>query len=274
MIILERGNKGDLEIFDAPESVLPESELQRYKISSASDGADSSKEAIDIYKMEYERCAQRYNDLYSAAWTNFSYMALVAGGILSFGGSRFVTPFTALLACLPLLFWWLATFEPLNRYGDHVQTQIVKIEKALNALSISQLTGVPEEARKGLTHFEDFAKRGGPETPSKIEYLLLWLLFAGCLLLALSTFLNFRVRAVTLILVAVLALVALIELVFKAKRQHGVKLVKREYLRVRFRVRIAAFVLLITAICFGVRVGQMLKQHESLTVPISKNADH
>jgi hypothetical protein len=273
MILLKRDNKGKLEIYEVPESVMPESELKKHKIFSSDNREDCDKEAIDIYKMEYERCAQRYNDLYNAAWTNFSYMALVAGGILSFGGARFVTPFTAFLACLPLLFWWLATFEPLNRYGDHVETQILKIEKALNALSISKLKDVADEARKGLTHFEDFAKRGGAEKPSRIEYLLILFVFVGLLLVALNTFLNIYVRSVWITLLAVLMVIALIELIVKKRRQQALRLVRREYPRVRFRVRIAAFVLLITAICFGVRVGQMLKRHESLTVPISKTSE-
>jgi hypothetical protein len=261
------------DIFEISDSLLVKAAQQK-PVSEDNEGNSVHKEAIEIYKMEYERCAQRYNDLYNAAWTNFSYMALVAGGILSFGGSRFVTPFTAFLACLPLLFWWLATFEPLNRYGDHVETQILKIEKALNALSISQLKDVAEEARKGLTHFEDFAKRGGTEKPSKIEYLLLCSIFVVLMLLALSTFLNIYVPALSIALVAVLIMLVLIELIFKERRRQGMSLLKREYPRVRFRVRIAAFMLLITAICFGVRVGQMLKRHEPLTVPISKTSEH
>ena len=124
------------------------------------------KEAVEIYKMEYEKAAERYNNLYNAAWTNFSYMALVAGGLLTFGGARFVTPVTALLACIPLLFWWIATFEPLNRYGDKVLKELGDIENALNALCISQ--DFPPDARKGLTHFRRFADRGKNE-PLSVE---------------------------------------------------------------------------------------------------------
>ena len=262
------------DTFEISDSLLVESEQQK-PTSAANKGDSVYKEAIEIYKMEYESCAQRYNDLYNAAWTNFSYMALVAGGILSFGGARFVTPFTAFLACLPLLFWWLATFEPLNRYGDHVETQILKIEKALNALSISQLKGVAEDAKKGLTHFEDFANlRRGTQKPSKIEYLLLGSVFVLLLLLSLSTFLNIQVRALSITLTAILIAFTLIELIFKERRRQGIKLVTREYPRVRFRVRIAAFVLLITVICFGIKVAQMLKAHEPLTVPISMTSEH
>jgi hypothetical protein len=274
MVILKQGNKGQLEIFEVSESVLPDEELRKYKIFSVDKGEDGSKEAIEIYKMEYERCAERYNDLYNAAWTNFSYMALVAGGILSFGGSRFVTPFTAFLACLPLLFWWLATFEPLNRYGDHVETQILKIEKALNALSISRLTNVPDEARKGLTHFEDFAKRGSVEKPTRIEYLMLGSTVVVLLQFAMNTFLGIQNWVLSTSAEGVLIICILIELIFKDRRRKGIRLARREYPRVRFRVRLAACVVLIVAVCFGVRVGQLLKQHQSLTVPISSATEH
>jgi hypothetical protein len=274
MVILKQGNKGKLEIFEVSESVLSDEELQKYKVFSADKGEDGSKEAIDIYKMEYERCAQRYNDLYNAAWTNFSYMALVAGGILSFGGSRFVTPFTAFLACLPLLFWWLATFEPLNRYGDLVETQILKIEKALNALSISRLTNVPDDAKKGLTHFEDFAKRGGVQKPTKIECLILVSAFVVLLLFAMNTFLGLQNRVLSAGAAALLVISILIELKVKDRRRYGITLARREYPRVRFRVRFAACVVLIVAVCFGVRVGQLLRQSQSLTVPISSATDH
>lgn len=168
MIILKRGNKGDLEVFEAPESALPELTKPKYKIFSPDDPRENYKDAIDIYKMEYERCAQRYNDLYNAAWTNFSYMVLVAGGLLTFAGVRFVTPLTVFLACLPLLFWWVATFEPLNRYGDKVEKELESIEKALTALCIEPVksdNSFPEDAKKGLRHFQDFAKRGKNQPP-------------------------------------------------------------------------------------------------------------
>src|SRR6266536_3325472 len=113
--------------------------------------ADSPyKEALDIYKMEYERAAQRYNDLYNSAWTNFSYMALISGGLLTFGGARFVAAVTVFLACLPLLFWWAASFEPLNRYGDKVQDELKNIEEALRELLIS--IGLPQPTENRPAH--------------------------------------------------------------------------------------------------------------------------
>ena len=150
MRIFKRKN-GDFETLEIPDSVPLE--LQKLGAGSAEGNqiSISATVAIDLYKLEYERCAQRYNDLYNSAWTNFSYMVLVAGGIVTFGGERFVTSLTVFLACLPLLFWWAATFEPLNRYGDKVEDEIVRIEEALHAIGV--FAGLKSPANQGLQHF-------------------------------------------------------------------------------------------------------------------------
>jgi len=183
---------------------ISEEQLKQYKTVSASSGPISfNKEAIDVYKMEYETCARRYNDLYTAAWTNFSYMALFAGGILTFGGSRFIVPLTVFLACLPLLFWWVATFEPLNKYGDQVQKDLGNIERAIDAHCFPTKpvlaetpkppgpTAVPSDyANKGLTHYRDFAKRESRQssvprelTQSSVPRVRSVVRIAGCIML-------------------------------------------------------------------------------------------
>jgi hypothetical protein len=112
---------------------------------------------------------------------------------------------TVFLACLPLLFWWLATFEPLNRYGDDVLKELCEVEKALNALFVSEY--LPQEAMKGLTHFQNFAKHG-----------------------------------------------------------HGVL---RKYHRVRYVVRVAAIILLLTMFALAIKIGCLVMQGQPLTVSAS-----
>ena len=115
---------------------------------------------IEFYKVEYERGAQRFNDIYVAIWTNFSYMALVAGGIVTFGSNILrnissvnlmsastVNPIAhtfdstadpwsleipALIAMIPLFFWYMATFIPLNEYGDQALERLQTLEKLIN----------------------------------------------------------------------------------------------------------------------------------------------
>jgi hypothetical protein len=243
------------------------------------------KEAVEIYKMEYEKAAQRYNDLYNAAWTNFSYMALVAGGLLTFGGARFVTPLTGFLACLPLLFWWVATFEPLNRYGDKVENELGDVERALNALCISD--DFPKDARKGLTHFQHFATREHDRSAKKIivKHVIAVLLFLPSLLFAMSKFLD-KDKPPLLAIGLVVAVVFISSIAFQligiskerrnslwSRPQKELKSALRESRRVRNRVRIAALVLLITAICFGFRVWRLQSDGKTLIVQPSKASE-
>jgi hypothetical protein len=248
MVMLKRTNNGS-EQFEIPDS-------------------SPYKEAIEIYKMEYEKAVQRYNDLYNSAWTNFSYMALVAGGLLTFGGARFVTPLTAFLACLPLLFWWVATFEPLNRYGDMVQKELGDIEKALNALCISEV--FPEEAQKGLSHFRNFASREHDKSRKRVivEHGIALLIFLPILLVTMDTFLRNDAPPLmfTAKIVGGLVIVSFIGQLME-RRFKAVGTAVTEMRRVRNRVRIAAAVILIAAICFGLRVYRIATEGGSLTVP-------
>jgi hypothetical protein len=255
MIILKRGNNEKVEV-EIPDSA-------------------PYKEAVEIYKMEYEKAVERYNNLYNAAWTNFSYMALVAGGLLTFGGARFVTPLTAFLACLPLLFWWVATFEPLNRYGDKVEKELGDVEKALNALCISD--DFPKDAQKGLTHFQNFATREHDRSAKKIvvKHIIAVLLFLPSLLFAMSTFLD-KDKPPLLAVGVVVGLVFVFSLTCQllGKRYQEMKSALKETRRVRNRVRIAALVLLITAICFGFRVWRLHSDGRTLIVPPSKASEN
>lgn len=137
---------------------IPDDVLAKYEETPDTIGTSSSEQALDLYKMEYERCAQRYDDLYQAAWTNFSYIALIAGAILTFGNDSFMTELSIFVATLPLLFWWIATFEPLNRYGDQVQARAGVIEKLINELvGFSKMDDIV--GQKGLRHFQDYERR-------------------------------------------------------------------------------------------------------------------
>jgi hypothetical protein len=268
LVTIKRKIGQELEVFE-----ISESDLQQFKVGSVSTPQPSSnKDAIDLLKMEYETCAKRYNDLYSAAWTNFSYMALFAGGILTFGGTRFVTPLTAFLACLPLLFWWIATFEPLNRYGDDVQADLGKTERALNALTIATMVDIPQEAKRGLSHFQDFANRAGKTSTPRI--VVKWgiglIYFVLLLLIALVIFMDLQLQLNRLLLLltilGLISLVLLISFERESRGGSGIGVAFKQVRRVRFLVRASAAILLITAICFGAKVGQLIQNGRSLTV--------
>src|SRR5581483_11572416 len=52
------------------------------------------------------------------------------------------------LALLPLIFWFMATFEPLNRYGDGVKKRLAEIERRVAPIFGTRAT---------LGHFGEFA---------------------------------------------------------------------------------------------------------------------
>jgi hypothetical protein len=86
----------------------------------------------ELYKLEYERAAIRYEDIYRAVWQIFSYLAAVTAALLTFGADRFQPNLFWSLVCVPLLFWFWATYWPLNRYGDICLDRLVEAEKLLN----------------------------------------------------------------------------------------------------------------------------------------------
>jgi len=116
---------------------------------------DDDKQKLEAFKVEYQKAADRYDNIYKAIWTNFSYMAIVSGGILTFGKDKLGVYMAGLLAYVPLLFWWLASFEPMNRYGDRLVDRLAEIEKRINTL----LNMADNNHAQGLRHFINYQDR-------------------------------------------------------------------------------------------------------------------
>src|SRR5687768_6985149 len=61
------------------------------EIASISEPRDDQQrqEWLELKKLEYIRTGDRYENIYRAIWQNFSYMAVLAGGILTFASRTF-----------------------------------------------------------------------------------------------------------------------------------------------------------------------------------------
>jgi len=259
-----------------------EAAIEVRKVTGAAPPA-LAKDTLEAYKLEYEKCAQRYDDVYKAAWTNFSYMAIVAGAILTFGGDRFLPELSAFLACIPLLFWWLASFEPLNRYGDQVIERLSCIELILtNLYSLDTLTPKQTAAvarHKGLRHFRNFKEREkkGIKIPAskKFRWAIAGIIFFfGLLRLGLIISAIWRFNALVDISLAVLVFISLIVWLvveYQCFKRH-LRDTLRQFMRVRFVVRCFAALLLVTAICLGIRVYQ-LHVNENKPLLIKKDSE-
>jgi hypothetical protein len=107
---------------------------------------------FELYKLEYERAAIRYEDIYKAVWQIFSYMTAVSGALLAFGGDRFQENLFWFLASAPLVYWFLGTYIPLNTYGTNIGARLSAIEGQLNSdygVSLSQYRNFEQRKTKG-----------------------------------------------------------------------------------------------------------------------------
>jgi hypothetical protein len=101
-------------------------------------------------------------------------MTAVAAAILSFGGQRFYGEPLAVLASIPLIFWFWSTYVPLNRYGEQALDNLVTIEGRITT-----------EAQATVDHFQSFRSNrpGAPRARHAIyvSMILLHLAFVWSL---------------------------------------------------------------------------------------------
>ena len=96
------------------------------------DATNDTDRKFEIFKLEYERAAERYENIYKAVWQNFSYMSALAAGIVAFGSQALPLTLVAALALIPLVFWFYATFVPMDRYGQLTRARLGFIEAIIN----------------------------------------------------------------------------------------------------------------------------------------------
>ncbi len=127
-----------------------EQEGARVDIQSRVALKETTKAWFDLLKLEYEKAADRYDNIYRAIWQNFSYMAVLAGGILTFGSKDLDRVFVYFLALTPLTFWFVATFLPMDHYGDETRKRLSSIEDQINLIYF------PKKTDPQLKHFKLF----------------------------------------------------------------------------------------------------------------------
>jgi hypothetical protein len=68
--------------------------------------------------MEYEKAAERYENLYRALWQNFSYLSLLSAAILTFGSNQLETWATVFFAGCLCAFGFSCSLFLLMRMGE------------------------------------------------------------------------------------------------------------------------------------------------------------
>ena len=115
---------------------------------------DLNEAALQLYKLEYEKSAERYDNIYRSMWTIFSYLTAVAAGFLAFGPERIERHALICIAAIPLLFWFWTTYMPLDRYGNEVIKRLGKIECILDRDFKVDLNHFKPQAHKELSVFK------------------------------------------------------------------------------------------------------------------------
>jgi hypothetical protein len=88
----------------------------------------------EIYLAEYAQCADSYRHTYQTIWSAGSVFFAVSGGILALQAKSGSAGSAALwaLALLPIWFWYLAIFRPMDRYGQVRRKRLADIETIFN----------------------------------------------------------------------------------------------------------------------------------------------
>lgn len=105
---------------------------------------------LELIKLEYTAASSRYENIYKAIWQNFSYMSVLAAAILTFGAKQLSTEVIAAVALAPLAFWYVATFLPMDHYGDRAREHLERLERTINRLYFTRATDAT------LSHFTHF----------------------------------------------------------------------------------------------------------------------
>ena len=140
---------------------------------------DVKQREFEAFKLEYEKAAERYENVYKAVWQNFYYMAFFAGGLFAFSPDALPLALRGGIGLAPLVFWFWATFLPLDYYGRQTRFRLGIIEEVVNNRYIANAL-YPETDREArahpstkeegplftrLEHYRRFANAQGDENP-------------------------------------------------------------------------------------------------------------
>lgn len=101
----------------------------------SSERIDSADATFAGYLTEYQQCAESYRHTYATIWQAGGLFGIVSGAIVAIGSTEGgLDPIIQVLAPLPLLFWYLGIFRPMNRYGEWRNERLSEIEATLQAI--------------------------------------------------------------------------------------------------------------------------------------------
>lgn len=73
-----------------------------------------------------------YQDIYQEIWRIFSYLSAITAALLVFGTQLLATKAAVAAATIPLIFWFLGVYIPMDRYGNMRCKRLAQIEEELS----------------------------------------------------------------------------------------------------------------------------------------------
>jgi ribosomal protein S27E len=106
--------------------------------------------AVQGYLREYEQCAESYRQTYATIWQAGAVCIALSAAWIAIGkgqaGIESMPYWFKSTMLLPVLFWWVGIFLPMERYAEQRSTRLGKIESELNR----NVTGLH------MRHFQEY----------------------------------------------------------------------------------------------------------------------
>lgn len=149
---LETARATGLMIFTSLEDIPAASDTASGSSGSRIGQSGMSLEALTGYLAEYHECMESYRHTYETIWQAGGVFAAISAGLVAFGdrGEGGALALGQVLAPLPVIFWYLGVFRPMNRYGEMRNDRLKDIEAILDVipgLEMRQVRGYTQ-ARK------------------------------------------------------------------------------------------------------------------------------
>jgi hypothetical protein len=91
-------------------------------------GPAMSAEAFQAYLVEYQQCMESYRHTYATIWQASGLFAAISAGVVTLGKG----PYIEIIAPIPVIFWYVGIFIPMNRYGEIRNDRLAAIEERLS----------------------------------------------------------------------------------------------------------------------------------------------
>ena len=117
------------------------------------------KVRIDAYLKEYSECAASYRHTYATIWQAGGIFFATSGVMLAFSDD--INNIVFSFSLVPIVFWWIGLFLPMDKYGEMRSKRLSDIEEELNNLKLGlkmRHFSRYEQGRKNRNEFESNEK--------------------------------------------------------------------------------------------------------------------